>query len=370
MRPLSVRSLSARGIRNLGDLDLTFGAGFNVFSGDNGHGKTNLLEAIYVALTSKSFRASKMTEMLAFGSDLGSVRVAIEEDGQERHQSVGIKSGARVVRIDDKRPPTLAAYAVRSPVVVFHPGEIALSMGSSRERRRLIDRLALYLFPESYAEGENYLRATKERQRALETRGVGARDLAEWEELMVRHGTRVMEWRRRCVDDLAIATERAFEKIAAPGLRLRVAYAPSASEDAEAFRRQLEERRLQDMRRGGASVGPHRDDMAIAINDHNVRGVASQGQHRAVVLSLKSAEIDVIGRARGAHPILLLDDVSSELDRDRTEALFRFLDDHHGQVFLTTTRREIIHTPHTTNEMGAEGRLDFTVKGGVIARAQ
>ena len=366
MRPLSVRSLGARGLRNLGALDLEFGPGFNVFSGDNGHGKTNLLEAIYVALTSKSFRSTKMTELLAFGGEVGSVRAAIEEDGQSRVQSVGIKAGSRVVRIDDKRPPTLAAYAVRSPCVVFHPGEIALSMGTSRERRRLVDRLALYLFPESYAESDNYARALKERQRALETRGVRASDLGEWEELVVRHGVRVMEWRRRCVSDLSVAAESAFVKIAAPHLQLHVAYAPSAPEDAEAFRRELESRRAQDLRRGGASMGPHRDDIALAIDGHPVRGVASQGQHRAVVLSLKSAEIEVIGRARGAQPILLLDDVSSELDRDRTEALFRFLDDHHGQVFLTTTRPEIIHTPHAD---GAEGRFDFRVFQGSISRA-
>jgi DNA replication and repair protein RecF len=109
-------------------------------------------------------------------------------------------------------------------------------------------------------------------------------------------------------------------------------------------------------------VGPHRDDLALSISGRPVRGVASQGQHRAVTLALKSAEIDVIGGARGVRPVLLLDDVSSELDRERTAALFAFLRDQEGQVLLTTTRPELIDTG-----VDAE-RCDFAIEKGVLAR--
>jgi DNA replication and repair protein RecF len=115
------------------------------------------------------------------------------------------------------------------------------------------------------------------------------------------------------------------------------------------------------MRRGSAGVGPHRDELALAIDGHAVRGVASQGQHRAVTLALKSAEIEVVGQARGVRPILLLDDVSSELDRARTAALFSFLREQRGQVFLTTTRPELIDTG---DDGGA--RRDFVVRDGRI----
>ena len=123
----------------------------------------------------------------------------------------------------------------------------------------------------------------------------------------------------------------------------------------------LANRRASDMRRGSAGVGPHRDDLSLVIDGHPVRGVASQGQHRAVTLALKSAEIEVVGQARGVRPILLLDDVSSELDRARTAALFSFLREQRGQVFLTTTRPELIDT-------GDDGtaRQDFVVKNGVV----
>jgi DNA replication and repair protein RecF len=283
------------------------------------------------------------------------------DDGETRVQSVGLRPGARLVRIDDKRPPSLAAYAVRTPIVVFHPGEMTLSMGSSAERRRLLDRTSLYLAPSSMADLEAYSRALKERQRALETRGVHATDLVEWETLVVRHGLAVMAHRARAAELVSSKAVEAFARIAAPELVLTSAYAPSAPSEAHEFLDALASRRASDMRRGSASVGPHRDELALSIDGHPVRGVASQGQHRAVTLALKSAEIEVVGQARGVRPILLLDDVSSELDRARTAALFSFLREQRGQVFLTTTRPELIDT-------GDDGsaRRDFVVRSGVI----
>jgi DNA replication and repair protein RecF len=361
MRPLHVAHLQVRSFRNLEAVDLEPGERFNVVSGDNGQGKTNLLEALYVAATSKSFRSSKPGELVRFGCDVASVRVTLGGDGESRVQSVGLKRGARLVRIDDKRPASLAAYAVRTPIVVFHPGEMSLSMGSSAERRRLLDRTSLYMSPQSMADLEAYTRAMKERQKAIETRGPSATDLAAWETLVVRHGLAVMAHRARAAELVAAKALEAFARIAAPELVLTAAYAPSAPSDEGAFLDTLASRRASDMRRGSAGVGPHRDDLALAIDGHPVRGVASQGQHRAVTLALKSAEIEVVGQARGVRPILLLDDVSSELDRARTAALFSFLREQRGQVFLTTTRPELIDT-------GDDGtaRRDFVVRSGVL----
>jgi DNA replication and repair protein RecF len=363
---LVVEQVSVRAIRNLAVVDLSFGPRFNVVSGDNGQGKTNLLEAIYVLCTSKSFRASRPAELVAHGQEIGSVRGVVREGDGAREQSVGVKPGARLVRVDGKRPATLAAYAVKTPVVVFHPGEIALSMGSGAERRRLLDRVALYREPASMLALESYTRALRERQKALDTRGPLAADLEEWEELVARHGCEVMAARRGAAARLAEAAVASFARIAAPGLVLRASYASGAPEEAPAFRAELAARRAQDARRGHASAGPHRDDLRLAIGDHVVRGVASQGQHRAVVLALKAAEVDVVGAARGVRPVLLLDDVSSELDRGRTAALFEFLRTHEGQVFLTTTRPELIETGRGIDP---SERRDFTVVSGLVAGA-
>lgn len=358
--PLCIESIEVRSFRNIASADLALGRRFNVVAGDNGQGKTSLLEAMYVLATSKSFRTSKLVEVVRFGDELSSVRAKVREGTEGRVQSVGAKRGQRLVRIDEKRPPSLAAYAVRTPVVVFHPGELSLSTGPSGERRRLLDRTALYLAPGSMVDVEAFGKALKARQRTLEVRGVSASDLAPWEELCVKHGLAVMAHRSRAAALLAASAERAFARIGAPGLVLSVAYAPSAPLEASAFAELLVRNRPADLRRGSALVGPHRDDLALVLDDHPVRGIASQGQHRAVTLALKSAEIEVIAEERGVRPILLLDDVSSELDRARTAALFAFLRGQEGQVVLTTTRPELIDTGEDAE------RRDFVVEAGIV----
>jgi DNA replication and repair protein RecF len=363
MRTLSLTSLSVRGFRNLAKLDLSFGPSLNVLSGDNGQGKTNLLEAIYALATSKSFRANKPGEIVAHGQETASLRGVLRDGDQSREQSVGLRHGGRVVRVDGKRPATLAEYAVLSPAVVFHPGELTLSMGSGSERRRLLDRVALYLRPGSLGALDAYARAMRARQKTLETRGRDAPELEAWEELMARHAVEVMASRDEGAKPLAEAAASAFSRIGAPGLVLRVEYVPSASRDVEELRARLRDLRDRDLHRGGASVGPHRDDLKLTLGEHPMRGVASQGQHRAVVLALKIAEIDVIAEARGVGPLLLLDDVSSELDHARTSALFSFLFERKGQIFLTTTRRELI----VSGSIREGDRVDFRVEAGHVS---
>ncbi len=367
MRPLAIARLGVRGFRNLAAVDLELGPRFNVLSGDNGQGKTNLLEAVYVLATSQSFRTSKPKELVGWGHETASVRGVIREGDDEREQSVGVRAGLRSVRIDGKRPPTLASYAVRTPTVVFHPGVVALSSGSGADRRKLLDRVALYRSPQSLADAEAYGRALRTRQRILETRGDAGRDLEDWEALVVRHGLALAEARREAADRLRPAAEEAFERIGrASGVgALHVVYAPSAPYEPDAFRAKLVENRSRDRARGSATTGPHRDDLSLLLGEHPVRGVASQGQHRAVVLSLELAEIHVIASTRGVRPLLLLDDVSSELDRERSAALFAALHDHQGQVLLTTTRPELIETGLGSR---VDARVDFTVVGGRIER--
>jgi len=384
-KTLRINDLQARGFRNLRSDTIALGPRFTVLSGDNGQGKTNILEALYVALTSKSFRTSKLGELLAHegqNDGIATVRAHVVEDGSPRTQTVALRKGQRLVKIDDKRPASLAEYAVQSPVVVFHPGELSLSMGASAERRRLLDRVALYSAPVALDSLERYTHAMRARQRVLATRGVGASDLDDWEALMAEHGVQTSAHRRRAAEKLGARATAVFESIGSPGLSLSVSYAPGGPEDQEGLAKTLAEHRAADMRRGSANKGPHRDDLLLALSgaaapsarsalsssdgplpvvaSHPARGTASQGQHRAIVLSLKAAEITEIGSARGVRPILLLDDVSSELDRERTRALFSFLRAQQGQVLLTTTRPELIDIAQS------EERVDYTVCDGVV----
>ena len=153
-----------------------------------------------------------------------------------------------------------------------------------------------------------------------------------------------------------------FRELAAPGLELLAEYAPGGTDDVDLFRRELASRREKDRTRGAATFGPHRDDLLLTLDGHVAREVASQGQHRTITLAIKLAELSAISKARGVFPVLLLDDISSELDRDRMAALLAFLGDTRGQIFVTTTRPELIVTPG----LAAPDRRDLRVVAGAL----
>ncbi len=363
MRSLAVEALSVRNFRNLASVDLELGARLNVVYGANGQGKTNLLESVYVLGTSRSFRTGRQVEQIARGSTLASIRARVREGAALREQSIGLQGGARTVRVDGKRPATLAAYAVWTPMVVFHPGALSLASGSGVERRRLLDRTALYMMPSSQGEREGYAKASRARQRVLETRGDRAPDLDSWEALMVQHGLALSTSRRLAAEALSGPVERAFAVIGGGSHSLQVRYERGAPEEPESFRLELARHRARDRARRSATAGPHRDDLVLDLDGVRVRGMASQGQQRAVVIALELGEIEVIERARGVRPVLLLDDVSSELDATRTRALFTALRQENGQVLLTTTRPELIDTEGLG---GAYERRDFRAVSGQI----
>jgi DNA replication and repair protein RecF len=367
MRRLVVESLHARSFRNLASVDIELGARFNVIAGDNGQGKTNLLEAVYVLATSKSFRTSRPADLAMRGSPVASLRGVVREGDERREQTLGLRGGLRSVRVDERRPRTLAEYAVLTPTVVFHPAGLALASGPGAERRKLLDRISLYRSPMSLADAESYAKALRGRQRALELRGSDARDLDGWEELVVKHGIALGAARAASAELLAPLAEAAFARIGAPSISLSVRYAPSAPAEAGAFRDELLRLRIRDRARGTASVGPHRDDLALALSGEPVRTMASQGQQRAVVLALDLAEIGVIAEARGVVPVLLLDDVSSELDRARMLALLATLQSGDGQVLLTTTRPELFDFALLDGSSTASDVRHFRVERGVVS---
>ncbi|MEB2313954.1 MAG: DNA replication and repair protein RecF [Sorangiineae bacterium] len=359
------RSLVARAFRNLTELVLEPSPRLNVVSGDNGQGKTSLLEALYVVATTRSFRADKLLELVQEGAELASVRATVSEGAITREQRVTFGARARTWKLDDKRPPTLAAYATRTPVIVFHPGDLALASGPASVRRLLLDRVALFADPASGDDRARFTRATRERQRVLEERGVRAPELEVYERLMAEHGARLARARARAAASVGAALAPAFASMASPALHLTVGYEPGGAPDAADFERELASRRAVDLRRGSASYGPQRDELALCVDGRSARRHASQGQQRILALALKVAELACVRAARGAEPVLLLDDVSSELDPARTGAVYDFLRATEGQVFVTTTRPELFVTP----ELAGEARADFTLAAGRLSRA-
>lgn len=364
MEPLLLEHLVVREFRNLERADLRPGRRLTVISGDNGQGKTSLLEAVYFAATSKSFRTPRLAEVTRHDQRIASVRARFRDGpgGLGREQLASVDEGQRVVKIDERRPPSLAAYAVRSPVVCFHGAEMELSTGAASARRTLLDRVSMFLDPASLDHRERYRKALRERQRALSVRGPEASELGPYEQLCAVHGAAVTRSRQRAAEAVTAWLSEMFQRIAAPGLLLGATFKRGGSDDADEALRELEARRARDRLRGAPGFGPHRDELVLTLDGHPARVVASQGQHRAITLALKLAEFQAIARARGVMPLLLLDDVSSELDAQRTSALLELLGHMGAQIFLTTTRPELILTPWVS----PHERVDTRLLAGVI----
>jgi DNA replication and repair protein RecF len=370
MPTLLLQHLRVRDLRNLSRVDLEPAPRVNVISGNNGHGKTSLLEAIYFAATSRSFRTHRPAELIRHEASAASVAARfVEAEGPLtplfREQTAAVEGKGCTVRIGGTRPPSLAEYATRSPVIAFHPDELVLSSGPASGRRTLLDRLALFMDPASADHRARYARSLKARQSLLhraEGGGLDSADIMAFEELCAVHGAALTRARAEAARALEPELLSAFRRIAAPELTLSASFVPGGADDADTARAELRRHRRRDAHRPSPGFGPHRDDLELRFDGHLARVVGSQGQLRALTLALKAAETSAIAAARGLSPILLLDDVSSELDPDRTTALFTFLGLTQGQIFLTTTRRELIVTPGLDTSV----RRDFQVEGGVL----
>jgi len=369
MNRLELEQLNIRGLRVLSRVDIAPATRLNVIWGNNGHGKTSLLEAIYFVATSKSFRTPRLGELVRHGESAVNVRgrfiersATLEPLAREQSAATAGRGAGVVVRIDGDKPKALIEYATRSPVVVFHPDELGLSSGPALGRRTMIDRLALFVDARSAEARGRYAHALKARHELLKRGATDGSELQAFEALCAEFGAALTHLRARATELFVEELHVAFAQIAAPDLQLVARYMPGGSADVTKASEELERRRRQDALRPSAGFGPHRDDLELRFGEHLVRIVASQGQHRALTLAMKAAETATIAKERRVEPLLLLDDVSSELDPERTGALFSFLSLHRGQIFLTTTRPELIRTP----EDWAGDRADFHMVGGEV----
>lgn len=358
--------LAAQGFRNLAQVELAPGPRLNVVSGDNGQGKTSLLEALYVAATTRSFRTERLAELIRHGADRAEIAVRLEEAGVSRAQRAELGERGRSFTVDGRRARSAAAHALATPIVVFHPGDLELVAGAAVGRRRLLDRVALHRDPASGEARRRHAEAMRERKLLLERGGVAAAGLDEFEAVAATYGVSLARARRAAAEELAGRLAALFPEVAPAGLALAVEYEPGGVEDTALFRAALAERRVQDHRRGTASFGPQRDELGLALEGRPARTQASQGQQRLLALTLTLAELDCVRAARHVEPVLLLDDVSSELDATRTSAVHTLVERAAGQVFVTTTRPELVGRGGASEDE----RRDFVVERGAVRSAR
>jgi len=344
-----------------------------VLFGPNGQGKTNFLEACYLLCTLRPLRAQKLAELVRFDAEEALVRGALSADAGEREIDVTIRDGSRSARLDGK--------AVRDPdelfggiaVVAFTPDDLWLVKGSPDGRRRLLDRAVQNQMPAHLADSRDYLRALKARNQLL--REGGSDDLRDaFDVPLSRLGARIRLRRERLLDSLRGPASRAFAEVTREDASLSLFYQAAGRDSdglgAEAalrgetelearIRCALTRRLPRDRERGYTSVGPHADDLAVSLGDQAARTFASQGQARAAILAFKIAEIESLRAAHGRTPLLLLDDVSSELDPERNAFLMTYLGSLGGQVVLTTT------DPRLVSQASAQAVFQRVSKGRI-----
>jgi len=349
------------------------GPRFNVFSGDNGQGKTNFIEAVYALCTLRSFRSSRLADIIAIGAEGAHLQAVLERDGLERSYELGLKPRGRTVRLDGKSVRPISRYFGDFNVVLFAPEDLQVPRGSPGVRRKFLDRAV-------FNRERGYMATVSAYEKALKSRNVLLRDaqggrppdpsvMAAFDEQVALFGARILLARRRYIDELSPRFVAAFESIAHTSLVAGITYQQTANlaldtgESAlvAAFREALAETVRRDTARGSTSVGPHRDDLGFFLDGQAAATFASQGQLRALVLGWKTAEMSLLEATHENAPILLLDDVSSELDDTRNRTLFDFLRQRKNQCFITTTAaRHVL--------LDAD-RIDFTVEAGRIARS-
>ena len=332
--------------------------------GDNGAGKSNLLEAICYLGALRSFRGGKADDLIALGEDEATLDARISGEAAPRTFRAQVARGrVRSTSLDGKRPRSLATWRAAVQMVLFHPGDLELATGSAEARRRFLDRLIEQMDATYGSALSSYEKALRSRNRLLKDPDVDRRSIRAYDAILASAGTVVGQTRGRVVADLAPLTEKAFAEVVGEQLPLAVTYRPRVEPTVAAIGEALAQSLDKDLARGFTAEGPHADDLALDVRDRApVRHHASQGQHRAICLALKVAELDVLSRRTGRVPILLLDDVSSELDRTRNRRLFELLARLGGQVFLTTTHPEFI--------LLEDNRVDFRVVAGQIERTE
>jgi DNA replication and repair protein RecF len=338
--------LTLRDFRSYEAADVRLGPGLTVVSGRNGAGKTNLLEAIYFACTGRSCRTANEREVVRFGAELTRLELQCE-DALGRHDiTVGFKPGdPKRLTADGAAVEKLAGVEARPLVAVFLPDRLELVLGAPSLRRAHLDQVVAALWPGRAGTRRAYSAALAQRNALLTSiraRRASRASLPAWDAELARHGVALMADRAATVERLRPRFADHAEGLGLEG-EVELRYRPrSKVTEAERLAAELAERVDSDLERGFTSHGPHRDDLAFRREGRELRAYGSRGQQRLGLLALLLAEREELGAERGSAPLLLLDDVMSELDAGRRERLASILR-RDGQAVITTT--EPAHVP-------------------------
>ena len=317
-----IESLALNNYRNYENADITFSDGINILYGDNAQGKNNILEAIYMTATTKSHRGSKDKEIVEFGKDESHIKTQLKKNDIGHRIDIHLrKSKSKGIAIDMIPIKRSADLFGMINIILFSPEDLSIIKNGPSERRRFMDMELCQLNRIYYNNLSTYNKILNQRNNQLKADMYGKNtDLLDvWDSQLIDYGLKIINERNNFIDMINEIIEDIHNHLTDGKERLKLIYDKNVTE--ENFAIELCNKRDMDIRLMNTSVGPHRDDIIFMINDIDVRKFGSQGQQRTVALSLKLAEIELVKKIINDNPILLLDDVMSELDTGRRNAL-------------------------------------------------
>lgn len=361
---MKIESLKLKNFRNYDLLKLKFDEATNIFYGDNAQGKTNILEAVYLSGTTKSHRGAKDRDLIKFDQNESHIEAIVERNGINYQIDMHLKKNSPKGIAINKMPIRKASelFGIVN-LVFFSPEDLNIIKNGPSERRRFVD-LELSQLDKVYLNDlSNYNRIVNQRNYLLKDMGFGKKqDLMDtldiWDLQLIQYGTRIIDRRKKFVEEINEIISSIHGKLTGEKENLQVIYEPSNGSLTleQALARNLE----RDLRMKSTSVGPHRDDICFMAGDLDIRRYGSQGQQRTAALSLKLSEIELVKQAIHDTPVLLLDDVLSELDKHRQNYLLDSI--HDIQTLITCTGvDEFVNHRFSINKV-------FHVQNGQVAK--
>lgn len=338
---MEVRSLSLKNFRNYAEEHIEFAPRTNLIYGDNAQGKTNILEAVYMAANGRSHRAKSDSQLIKFGEPYA--RISLDFCDMHRTYRVVISllpGGKKSVKINNVPINKLSVLVNYLNVVMFSPEDLELVKGSPAQRRRFMDTAISSLSPRYLGELVTYHKALAQKNsllRAVKYSGTPAQMLDVWNMQLAGCGAKIVRERRSFLAGLSAAAAPVHDEIA--GVGLAAWYSPSIdAEDADEFYARLCDAQRREIENGSSLFGVQRDDISFSVGENDARTYASQGQQRTAVLCMKLGLCEYIKEKRGEYPVLLFDDIMSELDEKHRLYLADKIRDK--QVLLTCTDKE------------------------------
>ena len=349
---MSIRSIELKKFRNYENLEISFDEGTNILFGDNAQGKTNILEAAYMSGTTKSHKGSRDREMIRFGEEEAHLKTVVVRGGREYQIDMHLKKNRAKGIAIDKIPIKKASelFGILN-IVFFSPEDLNIIKNGPAERRRFLDSELCQLDRIYLADLTNYNKILAQRNKLLKDmiyRPSLSDTLPVWDMQLIETGKKIIRRRKQFVDELREIVSDIHYRISGGKEELFLKYEPNI--DDIFFEDELSRAKEKDKKLCQTSVGPHRDDLLFSIGDVDIRKYGSQGQQRTSALSLKLSEIELVRKSISDTPVLLLDEVLSELDSSRQNYLLNNISD--TQTIITCTGLdEFVRNRFTVNRV-------------------